>query len=167
MEKYVMALLTVLACLLFAALAIRAWKSRAARQTSLFLSPLEKLTSKGQPVAIADAFYVATTFANNFLERIAAHGLGARGFSQIQVFAEGVLVSRIGERDLAIVRDDLISVSYSQVAIDKAVESDGLMVLSWRAGETMLATHLRIKDLSSRSLIFRTLSDLVPGGVKK
>ena len=167
MEKYVMALLTVLACLLFAALAIRAWKSRAARQNSLFPSPPEKLVAKGEPLVIEDAFYVATTFANNFLERIAAHGLGARGFSQIQVFAEGVLISRIGERDLAIIGDDLISVSYSQVAIDKAVESDGLMVVNWRAGETSLSTHLRIKDLSSRDRIFSTLSDLVSGGVKK
>ena len=162
-----MALLTVLACFLFAAIAIRAWKSRAARQSSLFLSPPEKLVTKGEPMVIANAFYVATTFANNFLERIAAHGLGARGFGQIQVFGEGVLISRVGERDLAIVGDDLLSVSYSQVAIDKAVESDGLMVLSWRAGETKLATHLRIKDLSSRDRIFRTISDLVSGGVKK
>jgi hypothetical protein len=167
MEKYVMALLTVLACLLFAALATRAWKSRAARQNSLFPSPPEKLATVGEPVVIGDAFYVATTFANNFLERIAAHGLGARGFAQIQVFAEGALITRIGERDLAIVGDDLISVSYSQVAIDKAVESDGLMVVSWRAGETSLSTHLRIKDLSSRDRIFSTLSDLVSGGVKK
>lgn len=162
-----MALLTGVACILFALLAIRAWKTRAKRQSSLFLSPLEKLAAKGEPLAEADAFYVATTFADNYLERIAAHGLGARGFSKIQVFADGVLISRIGERDLAIVGDDLISVSYSQVAIDKAVESDGLMVLSWRAGETTLATHLRIKDLSSRDRIFSTLSDLVSGGVKK
>lgn len=167
MEKYVMAGLTIIACFLFALVALRAWKNRAIRQDSLFQAPLENILEKGNLLAAADSFYVATTFADNFLERIAAHGLGARGLAAIEVFAQGVLIQRIGERDLAIAKEDLVSVSFSQVAIDKAVEKDGLLVVIWRAGESLLATHLRVKDSSARDLVFSALSDLVPGGIKK
>lgn len=167
MEKYVMAGLTIIACLLFALVALRAWKNRAKRQSSLFEAPLEALPVKGNLLAAADSFYVATTFANSFLERIAAHGLGARGFASVEVFSQGVLVQRVGERDLAIAKEDLVSVSFSQVAIDKAVERDGLLVVIWRTGESLLATHLRVKELSARDLVFSTLSDLVPEGIKK
>jgi hypothetical protein len=165
MEKYAMAVLTFVACLSFALLALRAWKNRVKRQDSLFQPPLLKLASNGVLLAETESFYVATTFADNFLERVAAHGLGVRGFSRIQVFSEGVLINRVGERALAIAKQDLISVSFSQVAIDKAVESDGLLVLGWRAGEASLATHLRIKDSLARNQIFTRLSNLVPGGI--
>ena len=162
-----MAVLTVFACLLFALLAIRAWRNRAIKQSKLFPPPLAGLPECGELLAAADSFYVATTFGDSFLERIAAHGLGARGFASIEIFAEGVLVKRVGERNLAIVARDLVSVSYSQVAIDKAVEKDGLLVMSWNAGDSLLATHIRIKDALARDQIFSTLSGLVSRGVKK
>jgi hypothetical protein len=167
MEKYVMAALTVTVCILFALLAIRAWKKRESRQSSLFEAPMVNLPASGELRAQADCFYVATTFSNNFLERVAGHGLGARGFSTIQVFSEGLLVKRVGERDLAISRRDLVSVMFSQVAIDKAVEKDGLLVVSWLSGGVALSTHLRVKDLSDRECVFSTLTDLVSRGVKK
>jgi hypothetical protein len=167
MEKYVMAVLTVIACVLFALLAIRAWKKREERQSSLFQAPMENLPIKGELLAAADSFYVATTFSNNFLERVAAHGLGARGFSTLQVFSEGLLVKRVGEIDLAISKKDLVSVMFSQVAIDKAVEKHGLLVVGWRSGGAELSTHVRIKDLSERDQVFSTLNELVSGGVKK
>jgi len=167
MEKYVMAALTITVCILFALLAFRAWKRRESRQSSLFEAPMEYLPTSGELLAEADSFYVATTFSDNFLERVAGHGLGARGFSVIQVFSEGLLIKRVGERDLAISRADLVSVTFSQVAIDKAVEKDGLLVVSWLTGGVALSTHLRVKDLSDREQVFSTLTHLVSGGVKK
>ena len=167
MEKYVMAALTVTVCIFFALIAFRAWKKRESRQNSLFEAPMENLPTSGELLAQADCFYVATTFSDNFLERVAGHGLGARGFSIIQVFSEGLLVKRVGERNLAISKDDLVSVMFSQVAIDKAVEKDGLLVVSWLTGGVELSTHLRVKDLSDREQVFSTLTELVAGGVKK
>jgi hypothetical protein len=167
MEKYVMAALTVTVCILFALLAFRAWKKRESRQSSLFEAPMENLPTSGELLAQAACFYVATTFSDNFLERVAGHGLGARGFSVIQVFSEGLFVKRVGERDLAISKADLVSVMFSQVTIDKAVEKDGLLVVSWLIGGVALSTHLRVNDLSDREHVFSTLTGLVSGGVKK
>lgn len=162
MEKYVMAVLTVIVCAGFAIVAARAWGSRMKRQADTFPSPDELLVTSATPISTANAFYVATTFTDNSLERIAAHGLGARGFAEILVFNEGIQVNRTGERSLSVPRAKLLSVSFQQVAIDKAVENGGLLVVDWQEGPASLALHLRIKDTAARDAIFESISTLVP-----
>ena len=114
--------------LVFSCLAARAWQKRKQDQTAKFEAPLEALEYFGELIAQSSGFYVATTYAENHLERISAYGLGARGVCQILVFGEGVLIVRNGERPLAIAKNALGDISANQVAIDKAVEANGTHV---------------------------------------
>jgi hypothetical protein len=161
MEKYVMAALSLVLFSGFSLLAARAWQKRKQEQTAKFEAPLEALDYFGELIAKSSGFYVATTYAENHLERISAYVLGARGVCQILVFGEGVLIVRNGDRPLAITKSALDGISANQVAIDKAVEAKGLMSITWNQNSISLATHLRIIDQDKRSQILYAINSLL------
>ena len=144
----------------FLLLAARAWHKRKEEQTAKFDSPLEALDYFGELKAKSSGFYVATTYSENHLERISAFGLGSRGICQILVFSEGLLLIRKGERPLAIGSSALVSVSSNQVAIDKAVEPNGLMTITWKQNSSLLATHLRVVDKEKRNRVLDSINSL-------
>lgn len=156
-----MAALSLLLFASFSLLAARAWQKRTQEQTAKLEAPLEALDYFGELISKSSGFYVATTYAENHLERISAYGLGARGVCQILVFSEGVLIVRNGERPLAIAKSALDEISSNQVAIDKAVEAKGLMSIAWNQDSISLATHLRIIDLGKRSQIQDAIKSLL------
>lgn len=161
MEKLIMAALSLLVFSIFLILAARAWSRRNQDQAAKFDSPLEALEFFGELIAETSSFYVATTYADDHLERISAYGLGSRGKSQILVFSEGVLIVRNGERPLAIDKVALTSMSSNQVAIDKAVEPNGLMTITWNQNSVPLATHIRIVDKQKRIQIQGAIAELL------
>ena len=167
MAKQIMAIVSISVFLMLAGLALRAWRKRASDQAAEFSPPLEALEYFGQLLVQAKAFYVATTHAANHLERINAYGLGARGIAQVLVFTEGVLIVRNGERPLAIDRTDLVSIEFTQVAIDKAVEPDGLVSVSWIQDGVSLATQLRIVDAGDRTIISEALKQIIGSNTKR
>lgn len=144
----------------FSLLAARAWQMRNQEQTAKFEVPFEALDYFGELVARSSGFYVATTYADNLLERISAYGLGARGVCQILVFSEGVLIVRNGERPLAIAKSAIVDISANHVAIDKVVEAEGLMSITWNQSSISLATHIRIVDQVVRSQIQDAINSL-------
>jgi len=156
-----MAAISLLFFSVFVLLAARAWQKRKEEQTTKFDSPLEALDYFGELKAKSSGFYVATTYSENHLERISAFGLGARGICQILVFSEGLLLIRNGERPLAIESSALVSISSNQVAIDKAVEPNGLMTITWKQNSSLLATHLRIVDKDNRNRVQDSINSLL------
>jgi hypothetical protein len=161
MAKQIMAIISLCVFALLAGLAVRAWRKRASDQAAEFTSPLEALEFFGEVLAQAKAFYVATTRGSHHLERINAYGLGARGSAQVLVFSEGLLFVRNGERPLAIERAQLTKVQFSQATIDKAVEPDGLLSVSWYQDSVSLATHLRIVEISDRNAISSAVKQVI------
>ena len=167
MAKQIMAIISLSIFLLLAGLALRAWRKRSTAQSNEFSAPLEALEFFGQVLAQAKAFYVATTRGANHLDRISAYGLGARGLAKILVFSEGLLIVRNGERPLAIDLSQLTAVEFTQVAIDKAVEQDGLLSVSWEQDGVSLATQLRIVDASDRTVISEALKQIIESNTKR
>lgn len=167
MTKQIMAIISLALFLLLASLAVRGWRKRSASQSSEFSAPLEALEYFGELLEQAKAFYVATTRDSNHLDRITAYGLGARGFCQVFIFTEGVLIVRKGERSLAIDSSKITAVELTQVAIDKAVESNGLTSIAWLHDGVKLATQLRIVDDVDRGKIVKTLTEKIIGDAKR
>ncbi len=159
MTKQIMAIISLALFLLLAGLALRGWRKRSATQSSEFSAPLEALEYFGELLEQAKAFYVATTRDSNHLDRITAYGLGARGFCQVFIFTEGVLIVRNGERPLAIDSSKITAVELTQVAIDKAVEPNGLTSIAWLHDGEKLATQLRIVDDVDRGTIVKALTE--------
>lgn len=160
MTKNLMAVISAVLFVALLAIVVRAWRNKAQSQASAITQPNEALEYFGELLTSAKAFYVATTFANNHLDRIAAYGLGPRGVAQVMVFTEGVLLVRTGEGPLAIDRSQISSVTLGQTAIDKAVEPGGLLQVNWSQGPTDLTTHLRVTDLALRSNLIEAISNI-------
>ena len=161
MIKNTMAILTVICFTTLVALAIAGWRRRTAAQEQAFDEPFEALEFFGVLIGQAKSFYVATTFSSNHLERISAYGLGSRGIAQLLIFSEGVLIVRNGERPLSIDKSQIVAITTNQIAIDKAVEADGLISIDWLQNSTGLSTHLRITDQASRELALSSISSII------
>ena len=161
MTKNLMALLSALVFVFLVSISVRAWRARIKQQETEFSAPLEALEFFGELLANAKGFYVATTTAVNHLERISAYGLGLRGVAQVMVFSEGVLIIRNGENPIAIDSTQLSGVNFGQAAIDKSVETDGLLQVNWQQDNVQLTTHMRIQDQAERKIVFDAIAGLI------
>lgn len=93
---------------------------------------------------IGKALYVATVYASDPLKKVWAHGLGARGRAKVFASEGGISVERAGERDFAILSEQLRGLTRESATIDKGVEPGGLIAIHWRLGDEDLITHLRV-----------------------
>jgi hypothetical protein len=110
-----------------------------------------------------NGYYIATTYADQPLHRVSAHGLGFAGKAFLDVSEQGVRVHRIGERSFRIDSSSLLDLARTSGVIDKVVEKDGLLSLRWKLGATELETHLRFANSQSRDEIAHKVSKLIVG----
>ena len=134
--------------------AFRAWRSRASQQESVFGSPLEWLEHPSGARQWTAVQYVATTATGDPLNRVTAHGLGARGFGKVTISSDGVLIERNGERAIGIPTNQILSVEKATTTIDRTVESDGLIQVNWSQDGFGLSTFLRARNNEDRKQIF-------------
>jgi hypothetical protein len=160
MQKYYVAVIAAILFVFFVITAIRAWKARGKAQEADFSQPPMALESAGKQILKVRAYYVATTFAENHLERIRAYGLGIRGLAHAIVFEGGLQLIRKGERPLAISKTAIDSLSTNQVTIDRVTEAKGILTIDWSQDSTKFSTHLRVVDLDDRAKLIATLETI-------
>jgi hypothetical protein len=160
MQKYYVAIIAAILFFFFVLTAIRAWKARATKQEADFSQPSMALATPGQQLKKVRAFYVATTYADNHLERIRAYGLGIRGLAHAMVFEGGIQLIRKGERPLAINKSAITGLSTNQVTIDRVTEAKGILTIDWTQDTTQFSTHLRVVDLDDRAKLISALETI-------
>jgi hypothetical protein len=160
MQKYYVAIIAAILFFFFVLTAIRAWKARATKQEADFSQPSMALATPGQQLMKVRAFYVATTYADNHLERIRAYGLGSRGLAHALVFEGGIQLIRKGERPLAINKSAITGLSTNQVTIDRVTEAKGILTIDWTQDTTQFSTHLRVVDLDDRAKLISALETI-------
>ena len=160
MQKYYVAIILGILFLAFVLAAVRAWKARANKQEADFSQPPMALANAGEQLLKVRAYYVATTFADNHLERIRAYGLGIRGLAHAMVFEGGLQLIRKGERPLAINKPAIDSISTTQVTIDRVTEAKGILTIDWAQDATKFSTHLRVVDLDDRAKLISALETI-------
>lgn len=160
MQKYYVAIILAILFFFFVLTAIRAWRARAAKQEADFSQPPMALENAGKQVVKVRAFYVATTYAENHLERVRAYGLGIRGLAHAIVFEGGLQLIRKGERPLAINLASIESISTNQVTIDRVTESKGILTIDWAQEATKFSTHLRVVDQNDRAALIAALETI-------
>ncbi|MEO9104353.1 MAG: ABC transporter permease [Terrimesophilobacter sp.] len=136
------------------------WRARGRRQNdieSLAVVP----ENPGTVIAVASGLYVATTLANQPLERITVKGLGFRSRAMVSVTEQGVILALTGQAPVFIARESLRAVDRATWTIDTAVESGGLVVFSWQLGNRELDSYLRV-DGDSEELL-NAAADLIEG----
>ncbi|OIH93525.1 hypothetical protein [Curtobacterium sp. MCBA15_001] len=140
---------------LFVAMA-RTWRTRVRRQAEA-VPPVRVPDHPGTLVGSWDGFSVATTRAEQPLERITAGGLGFRGRGGLSVHTEGVVLHLAGADDRWVAADALRGADRATWAIDRVVEPGGLVRLRWTAtgaaGATDLDTYFRFPQDDAAALV--------------
>ncbi|AWB95633.1 hypothetical protein DCE93_08125 [Agromyces badenianii] len=121
----------------------RSWKRRTVRDESLGSYPLP--TDHDAPTLETEVLYVATTPMGEPLERLAVSGLAFRGSARIEVLPEGVVLRIAGESTTFIPVDRLVGAELASYAIDRGVEPEGLIALTWIADERGAADQARAR----------------------
>jgi len=115
-----------------------AWRKRVARDSRFqIVSPGAPIVSHSSAPAEFSGLYVATTLASDPLQRVTLPGLSFRADAHVLVSTDGLSIAPRGEKSTFIPAAQIVQIHRTQVAIDKAVEKDGLTAVSWTAWDTL------------------------------
>jgi len=155
---------TVLVVAALFALIRRGWSARVHRQSGI--APLPEVPAglpERAPRLAVPGMYVCTTEAGAPLERIAARGLGVRGRATALVHDEGVLYDRQGAPAVFVPAADVVSAGTSSGMAGKFVEKDGLAVLTWTLGGTVVDTGFRTQHAEDKQRFLAAVEAIAPG----
>jgi hypothetical protein len=151
MQTYMVGLIALAILFFLIVMTGFSWRRRAKAQSRLVAEPSSAFSGIDEEQRHAECFYVATTFTEDSLKRIVAHGLAHRGKAVVSVSNMGLLVDRVGERSVAIPKECLLGLETTSAVIDKAVETDGLIAIDWILGEAKVTTFLRFTSAPART----------------
>jgi hypothetical protein len=168
MDKLLPAVLVTLFALLVLGAMVWAWQARKKRQAA-FRQPASvapDADARGAVLATAPVLYVATTTAGDPLDRLTIPGLAFRGRGVATVFDEGVSIAIPGEPETFIARDRLRSIGTSTWAIDRVVETGGLVRVDWtydaETGPADVESYLRATGLGDAARLIDATNSIIP-----
>jgi len=140
----------------------RGWLARVARQTDV--ADLPSVPTDAAPVLLGPlpGRYFSTTSAQDWLDRIAVHGLGVRSSVELTVRSDGVLLRRGGAPDVFIPAQALTEARLDRAIAGAAYEAGGLVVLRWRLGDRLLDTGIRLTEPDLHPEVVRAATALIP-----
>ena len=142
----------VLATLALVAVLVWAWWRRTRRDSGLE-PPVGEAPAGATTLSTHEALYVATTRHDEPLERLAIRGLGFRSRADLTVTSAGVALDLTGQPRFFLPTERIVEVAQATVAIDRVVERDGLVRISWRVdADTVVDTYIRPQDASARAV---------------
>lgn len=167
-ERLAWTFATVLAIVLIGLLMRRGWRRRVARDQDL--PPLPGVAAgHGGSVVLGpvEATYVCTTTAGDWLDRIAAQGLGARATAAVEISARGIRIERDGvDQPLFLPAVALRGVSTAPGMAGKFVGGDGIVVITWAHGRTrdserLLDTGLHVRHADDSAAVLDQIEQLL------
>lgn len=157
------AVIIVLVVLL--ALMLLSWRNRKRRQ-SFLAAPDTVPQDVGTIHGVFDGLYVATTIAGDRLNRVAVRGLGFRARADLTVADRGIVVSLRGSNDVFIPVQQIREITRATWTIDRVVERDGLVQISWNLGPDGAATALdSFFRVDSSSELLDALTTIFPAPI--
>ena len=134
------------------------WRARTKRG-----SEIETMLDAPTGKVIADfrrAGYVSTTPEGEPFVRVAIPGLTYKGNADVTVRADGVTISVTGERPVHIGQAGILGHRVAQARVGKAVERDGLQILSWSDGTRTYETSFRFTTSAEQHRFANAISEL-------
>ena len=158
-----LALLALLAGIYW--LMYRGWRKRATRQRDL---PVPASTRPAEPffdpAEAVEGVYASTTTSGNWLDRIAAHGLGVRSNAWVQVDPAGVFIAREAAPDLFIPATDLCGATLAPGIAGKVTGGEGVLLITWRLGGQELDTGFHPRAKQDRARLLEEINALTKEG---
>jgi hypothetical protein len=154
--------LTVLILAVFGGLCSLMWRGyqrRAARQADL-PAPVTEAPTAIEPGEGVEGVYASTTTHGDWLDRIAAHGLGVRSNAHVTVTGEGVFFAREAAADLFIPAADVVSAELAPGIAGKVTGGEGVVLITWRLGEYTLDTGFHPRAKADRERLVEAVNGL-------
>lgn len=108
----------------------------------------------------APATYLGTTTSGDWLDRVVAHGLGARSAATVSVAAPGVLLRRRSQPSVFIPAETVHSVHTDRAAAGRAVRRAEYLIITWEHGGRLLDTAVRPRHRADRDRLAAAISEL-------
>jgi hypothetical protein len=122
------------------------WRGRLRRQSDLPAPPPPPAAPGPVLLPATPGLFVGTTFADDWLDRVAVHGLAHRAAGWVTVTADGVRFDREGEAELYLPFDVVTSVEVGDALAGKVIGRGGMLLLDWRLGSRLLTSGFRADD---------------------
>ena len=135
--------------------------ARRAQKHDLPVTPLAPEVLEDELIEPVEGIYVSTTTEGDWLDRVVAHGLGARSEAHAHVTAEGLLFARRGAPDLWIPVEQMQRVRREGGMAGKFVEAGGLIVVTWEHASHRLDTGFRARHAAEQDRLYDMLATLL------
>ena len=150
--------LTLAAVLGLYALMLKGWRSRQRRQADLPAPPAPPVTRGRALLPAVPGLFVGTTFAGDWLDRVAVHDLAHRAAGSLLVATDGVHVERDGLPDLYLPYGAIEQAAAGSALAGKFVGEDGMVLLDWRLGDRLLTSGFRAEEHDEHRRIADTVT---------
>lgn len=143
------------------------WRGRQKRQAEL-PRPDAVPADAGNEILSVGAFYVATTVADQELNRIAVAGLGFRSRASVTVTDRGIVLALDATPAIFIPAAAIRGVDRATYAIDRVVEKGGLVRIAWTLGHARGETasdvdsYLRVEGTVESASLIESVQSLMP-----
>jgi hypothetical protein len=118
------------------------WKWRGSLQSGL--PELPALPEESGPALLTmTGRYHGSTTAGQWLDRIVAHGLGARSRAELTLTDAGLEVVRPGARDFFVPAARLRGARLDKGIAGKVLTEGGLLVITWQHGDVLIDSGFR------------------------
>jgi hypothetical protein len=141
------------------ALMARGYARRAGRHDLPVIPPAPEVL-EDELIAPVEGTYVSTTTEGDWLDRVVAHGLGARSEADVHLTPDGMLFARRGAPDLWIPREQMQRVRREAGMAGKFVEEGGLIVVTWAHGPYRLDTGFRARRSAEQDRLYEIVKSL-------
>lgn len=165
MDKLIGAIVAAAVVALAAWLMWRSWQARRGRDARLAAYPVP--AQLGAALLEAEVLYVASTPIGQPFERLAVDGLAFRGSGRLEISADGVLLRIAGERPSFLPADRIVSAGAASHAIDRGVEPEGLVAITWQPSESepgeqpaRIDSYLRARYPGDTARIIEAVTDI-------
>ncbi|MFC3583527.1 hypothetical protein ACFOSC_06625 [Streptantibioticus rubrisoli] len=124
-------------------------------------SPTTTLNGGGEPPLLTmSGRYHASTTAGDWLDRIAARGLGTRSLVELTLTEQGVAVRRPAAADFFIPAEALRGARLDKGIAGKVVPDGGLLVITWQHGDRLIDSGFRSEHPAEHPAWVTALSNL-------
>jgi hypothetical protein len=142
----------------------RGWKNKAKRQDAI--PAPATIPADGPPVlgAGVEGTYLASTTADQWLDRIVVHSFGVPSKAVVTVRADGIAWEREGEPDFFIAKSDLSAVRLDRGIAGEVYEAGSVLIVTWRLGDAVLDTGFRAQQTESQIALATAIKTLLGQG---
>lgn len=147
-ERIALTLLVVAVMLLVLWAMRKGWLARAQRQSHI-PAPLMQVGDSSSVLLQVPGRFVGTSIHGDWLDRVVVHDLGVPSKCTLQVHSAGVQMRRVGARDVAIPRADIVDVALADAVGADVVNNS--IVITWRLGPVTIDSGFRPDTTASHA----------------